>query len=138
MIYGIFLGPLVTPTLVQSEVTTTTATISWRVTEVDHNPENYTVAYSGLDLQPETKDIEWILSDPANTPTPTYMYSVLLDNLEEANMYNYTVQATNCIGITNTNTLQFTTLSDSELKQRVVFLNSGMNIACYFRQNIQR
>ena len=100
---------------VQSEVTTTAANVSWKVTSVEYCPENYTVIYHGLELQRESKMSEWIVSDPTNIPATKQMYFVVLENLEEANTYNYTVQATNCEGTTTTDILQFTTLPDSEL-----------------------
>ena len=99
----------------QTEVTTTTANISWTVPSVEYCPENYTVVYHGLELQTESRMSEWIVSDPTNIPVTNQMYFVVLGGLEEANTYNYTVQSTSCKGTTTSDMLQFTTLPDSEL-----------------------
>ena len=105
-----------TPASVQTEVTTTTANISWRVPEVDYNPEDYTVAYYGLDLQSDPKVIQWLASNSITIPTAGFLYYVVLNNLEEDNTYNYSVQATDCRGAKSKSTFQFTTLPDGRFQ----------------------
>ena len=102
-------------------MTTTTASLSWTVPGVSSNPENYTVTFNGLELQPESREIEWIVSNTTNVPTAGFLYQVELEGLEEANTYNYTVQPTKCKGMTTTDAFQFTTLPDSELANHKQF-----------------
>ena len=95
-------------------MTTTKANITWTLSLVEYHPVNYTVIYHGTVLQKEPKMTEWIFNDPTNNPVASEIYLVVLQNLEEANVYNYTIQATNCYGTIITDTMQFTTLPDSE------------------------
>ena len=99
---------------VQSTVTTTTANISWTVPAIAYTPENYTVTYSGLELQPETRESALIVGDHKDIEATNKVYFVLLEGLEEDNTYNYTVNAINCNGTTSTNVMNFTTMPDSE------------------------
>ena len=114
---SIFSGshPPFTPVQVQSTVTTTTANISWTVPVIAYTPENYTVTYYGLELQPVTRVSELILGDPTDILATDRMYFVVLENLEETNTYIYTVNAINCNGTTTTDARNFTTLPDSEI-----------------------
>ena len=102
---------------VQSTVTTTTANISWTVPVIAYTPVNYTVTFYGLELQPETRVSKLILGDPTDilVTDHEYQYFVVLEGLEEANTYNYTVNAVNCNGNTTTDLMNFTTLPDSEI-----------------------
>ena len=94
-------------------MTTTTANISWITSAVER--ENYTVFYNGLELQGEPRVAQWIVTYPTDIVTTSQVYYIVLEDLEEANTYNYTVQlTTNCKGIANTTALQFTTLPDRE------------------------
>ena len=103
------------PVQVHSTVTTTTANISWTVPVIAYTPENYTVTYNGLELQTELRVSELILGDPTDILATNSKYSVLLENLEEANTYHYTVNAINCNGTTPTDVMNFTTLPDSKI-----------------------
>ena len=105
-------GPRYMPRSVKTDVTTTTAKISWRVPAVEHNLENYTVIYYGLDLQKGPKVIEWVAGNSTTPPTADSLYNIMLENLEEDNTYNYSVLPTKCRGVTTNSTLQFTTISD--------------------------
>ena len=96
-------------------MTTTTANISWTVPLIAYTPENYTVTYYGLELQPETRDSALVVGDPTNILATDRMYFVLLEGLEEANTYNYTVNAINCNGTTSTDVMNFTTMPDCEI-----------------------
>ena len=107
-----FSGPRYIPRSVQTDVTTTTAKISWRVPAVENNLENYTVVYYGLDLQKGPKVIEWVAGNSTTPPSADSLYNITLENLEENNTYNYSVLATKCRGVTTSTTLQFTTISD--------------------------
>ena len=99
----------------RSDVSTTTANILWIVPAgVQYYPVNYTVIYHGLKLQTESRMSEWIVSDPTNNPATSRTYFVLLEVLEEANTYIYTVEAISSKGTTSTDVLHFTTLPDSE------------------------
>ena len=98
----------------QSTVTTTTANISWTVPAIAYTPENYTVTYNGLELQPETRQSAIIVGEHTNIEATNEVYFVLLEGLEEANTYNYTVNAINCNGTTSTDAMNFTTMTDSE------------------------
>ena len=109
--------PPFTPMQVQSTVTTTTANISWTVPAIAYTLENYTVTYNGLELQPEPKQSALIVGGPTNilASDHEYQYFVVLEGLEEANTYNYTVNSINCNGTTSTDVMSFTTLPDSEI-----------------------
>ena len=96
-------------------MTTTTANISWAVPLIAYTPENYTVTYYGLELQPETRDSALVVGDPTNILATDRVYFVLLEGLEEANTYNYTVNAINCNGTTSTDMMNFTTMPDREI-----------------------
>ena len=100
---------------VQSIVTTTTANISWTVPAIAYTPENYTVTYNGLELQPETRESALIVGEHTDIGATNDVYFVLLEGLEEANTYNYTVNAINCNGTTSTDVMHFTTMPDSEI-----------------------
>ena len=108
-------SPPFTPVQVQSTVTTTTANISWTVPVTAYTPENYTVSFYGLELQPELNQSSLIVGDPTDILATDHMYFALLEGLEEANTYSYTVNAINCNGTTTTDLMNFTTLPDSEI-----------------------
>ena len=107
--------PPFTPVQVQGVITATTANISWTVRVIAYTPENYTVTYNGLELQPEIRESALIVGDPTNILATDRMYFVLLEGLEEANTYNYTVNAINCNGTTSTDVMNFTTMPNSEI-----------------------
>ena len=113
--------PPFTPKQVQSIVTTTTANISWTVPVIAYTPESYIVTYYGLELQPNTKESALNVGDPTDIQTTNNIYFVLLEGLEEANTYKYTVNAINCNGTTSTDMMNFTTMPDSEI--RILQLN---------------
>ena len=103
------------PEYVQSTVSTTIANISWTVPVIAYTPENYTVTYYGLELQPETRQSQTIVGEPTDILAMDRMYYVLLEDLEEANTYHYTVNAINCNGTTNTVLMIFTTLPSGKI-----------------------
>lgn len=84
--------------------------------EIAYTPENYTVQFHGLDLQSEVKHSEEIVGTTDILAT-NLSYTVMLTELEEANKYSYTVQASNCNGTTSTEARNFTTHPDCVLSQ---------------------
>ena len=107
-------GLPISPVQVQSTVTTTTANISWTASVLSCLPENYTVIFFGLELQPEVKEAELVFGATTNALAPNRAYFALLEELEEANTYNYTIQTINYNGVTLADVMQFTTMPDCE------------------------
>ena len=81
------------------------------------------MTFYGLELQPEPRESALIVGDPTTILATDSKYSVLLEGLEEANTYNYTVNAINCNGTTSTDVMNFTTLPDSEIPACLSLLN---------------
>ena len=113
------IGSPYSPTAAQSEVTTSTANISWTVPNVPNNTEDYTVTFHGLDIQTEPRQAQWTLGDSNYIPSAGFVYHIMLEDLEEASTYYYSVQPTVCVGSISNRTLQFTTLPDGELSNYI-------------------
>ena len=73
------------------------------------------MTFYGLELQTDHNESALIVGNHTTILNTDINYSVLLEGLEEANTYNYTVNAFNCNGTTTTDVMNFTTDPDSEI-----------------------
>lgn len=87
----------------------TTAKISFTIPNIAYTPENYSVSYSGLKFQ-TTHAVSVIRLSSSNISDINRSFVILLTGLEEDNTYQFTVDSENCLGITSTQTMNFTTL----------------------------
>ena len=115
-------GLPISPVQMESTVTATTANITWTASVMSCLPENYTVLFHGLELQPELRETELIVGDTINIQVPNRVHFVLLERLEEANRYIYTLRIFNHNGMTSTDMMQFTTLPDCELSHPLLVI----------------
>ena len=90
----------------------TSATISFTIPSIVYTPETYSIQYIGLELQNILKNS--ISEQSPNITANDMKYQITLTGLEEANIYNFTVVSTNCIGNTSSETMSFTTLPGCE------------------------
>ena len=100
----------VVATNVMSTAGATTANISFIIPIIAYTPENYTIRYTGETFQTtQATSLLRMSSDNISTVNERYMFT--LRGLEEANIYNFTVDSTNCHGTTSTAVMNFTTIS---------------------------
>ena len=100
----------VVATNVMSTTETTTANISFIISNIAYTPENYTIRYTGETFQTaQATSMPRMSSDNISTVNESYMFT--LGGLEEADTYTYTVDSTNCNGTTSTAVMNFTTIS---------------------------
>ena len=100
----------VVATNVMSTAGATTATISFIIPIIAYTPENYTIRYTGETFQ-TTQATSMLMMSSDNISTVNERYMFTLRGLEEANIYNFTVDSTNCNGTTSTAVMKFTTIS---------------------------
>ena len=96
------------------EQTATSAVITIRVDWIAYTRERYFIRYSGVGrdvTERQTPNISGT-SDIAATMSS---YTITLTGLEENTTYRYLVSAINCIGVTTTALMTFSTLSDGML-----------------------
>ena len=96
-----------------STVGQTNCTIYFTIPSIAYTLEIYHINYIGLELQ-NTLTTSSSLVGTNNITTVNLMYQIILTGLEEANTYNFTVVSTNCIGNTNSQTMNFITLPASK------------------------
>ena len=100
----------VVATKVMSTAGATTANISFIIPNIAYTPENYTIRYTGETFQTTQATLLLRMSSD-NISTVNERYIFTLRGLEEANIYNFTVDSTNCHGTTSTAVMNFTTIS---------------------------
>ena len=93
------------------EPAATSAVITIRVDRIAYTRERYFIRYSGVErdvTEKQTPDI----SGASNIAATMSFYKITLTGLEENTTYRYYVSAINCIGVTTTAWMTFSTLSD--------------------------
>ena len=98
---------------VTSIVGKTNCTIYFTIPSITYTPEIYHINYIGPELQ-NTSTTSSSLVGTDNITAVNLMYQIILNDLEEANTYNFTVVSTNCIGNTSSETMSFSTLAACE------------------------
>ena len=93
---------------------TTNVTISFTVPDIAYyTVETYSINYTDLELQNT-------LTSYCNSTSAGIQKSISLTGLEEYRNYSFIIVSTNCIGLTSTALMNFTTLSSSKFTQIVM------------------
>ena len=96
------------------EPAATSAVITIRVDRIAYTRERYFIRYSGVErdvTEKQTPDI----SGTSNIAATMSFYNITLTGLEENTTYRYYVSTINCIGVTTTAWMTFSTLTDGTL-----------------------
>ena len=112
---------------ISSTVGQTNCTIYFTIPSIAYTPEIYHVNYIGLELQ-NTLTSSSSLVGTDNITAVNLIYQIILTGLEEANTYNFTIESTNCIDITSSKTMNFTTLPASKLVTFIQIILLNLNI----------
>ena len=95
-------------TKITSIPTTTTVNINFTVSSIAYTQETYHIIYTGLELQ-NTQSTSASIAGSTDINDRDLQYNIVITGLEEANTYNFTVVASNCIGNTSSSIKMFTT-----------------------------
>ena len=85
---------------------TTSANISFVIPNTSYANENYSISYTGQRFQ-ATQTVSMIRMSSGAVDKPIM---IMLTDLEEDNVYEFTVDSSNCLGTTHTGMMNFTTL----------------------------
>ena len=113
MLYLLPIGPPVVPTnIIVTNITGTSAVITWTIPYVAFTFEQYRVQY-GLDFDSLLMSSEVLYSGPGfNAVNETY--SITLTNLNPLSQYYFKVEASNSEESSNTSIMMFTTVEDGK------------------------
>ena len=95
-------------TKITTITTTTTVNINFTVSSIAYTKETYHIIYTGLELQ-NTQSTSDSITGSTDINDRNLQYNIVITGLEEANTYNFTVVASNCIGSTSSSVETFTT-----------------------------
>ena len=85
---------------------TTSTNISFIIPNTSYANENYSISYTGQRFQ-VTQTVSMIRMSSGAVDKPIM---IMLTDLEEDNVYEFTVDSSNCLGTTHTGIMNFTTL----------------------------
>ena len=108
---NVSLIPLIAATNVTFSAGATSANISFVMPiKTLYTPEIYRINYTGLNFQ-TTQLLSVSKMSSENITDSDEQFMIMLTNLQEDNVYKFTVDSVNCAGTTRTETMNFTTLS---------------------------
>ncbi|XP_019851146.1 PREDICTED: phosphatidylinositol phosphatase PTPRQ-like [Amphimedon queenslandica] len=87
---------------------TTSANISFIIPKTSYANENYSISYTGQQFQ-ATQAVSVTRMSSSSVDKPIMIY-IVLTGLEEDNVYQFTIDSSNCLGTTHTGVMNFTTL----------------------------
>ena len=100
------------PPFAATSVTTipeiTSANVSFIIPNTSYANENYSISYTGQQFQ-ATQTVSMTRMSSSSVDKPIMIY-IVLTGLEEDNVYQFTVDSSNCLGSTRTRVMNFTTL----------------------------
>ena len=86
-----------------------TANISFTIKKIVYTPEKYSIRYNGIKFQ-TNQTASMSMMSSSNISAIDERFMIMLTGLEEDNVYQFTVDSVNCLGTTNTEVMNFTTL----------------------------
>ena len=121
--------PLSPPIVVYSEVSHTSAKISWVISAVSYTPETYFVAFG---FSPNNLVFNSSLVDGSTDLTARKkIFSLMLNYLEPSTAYYVSVVAVNSYGSAESSTISFETVPLRKLTYAIVLLNTNHYVLSY-------